>query len=196
MKKFAIFFTLLVLSCTGIYSQDERYFYSEETDVKNNKAAGKWVFGGDIGLAFGKITYIEISPVASYRFTDRFMAGPGFIYMYENYKDYGFESSLYGLRTVAMYSLFSNLKESINLNIGDIVLYAENQVINKDRYYFNGLFFENDGRGWVDNLLAGGGIYQRFGERGGGLAIMVLFEITQNKYSTYNNPILKFGFFF
>jgi hypothetical protein len=76
------------------------------------------------------------------------------------------------------------------------VLHAENEIVNRDLIYSDGKIVYNDGRGWIDNLLVGGGLYQRFGNRGGGMAILVLFDITQNKYSTYSNPVIELGFFF
>lgn len=197
MKKFIIL-SLFLFNVIAIIGQDEGYYSidEEKDEKKSKKTENRWVFGGDLGLSFGTLTYIEVSPVAMYLVTPRFMVGPGLIYVYENYKPFHYESSTYGIRTLATFSLLTNLNESIGINIGDIVLHAQNEIINKDRYTIDGIRLDNDGRGWIDNLLVGGGIYQRFGERGGGLSILLLFDVTQNKYSSYSNPTIKIGFFF
>jgi hypothetical protein len=196
MKKFSILFFLNVFVLLSVISQEEGYYSGEETTDKNKEIENRWVFGGDIGLSFGTHTYIEVSPIAAYRFNNRLIAGPGIIYSYENYKSYHFESSLYGFRTIAMYSLLPNFEKTIGINLGDFILYSENQIINTERYHFQGNNLYSNGRGWIDNLLLGGGLYQGFGNRGGGLMILVLFDITQNQYYNYSNPVLKIGFLF
>ena len=40
------------------------------------------VVGGGIGLGFGDITSISVSPMVGYRITDNFSAGVGFGYQY------------------------------------------------------------------------------------------------------------------
>lgn len=198
MKKFIISALILIVSAFSTFAQDDG-FYSGE-DVKENKNKEKkdnrWIFGGDLGFSFGALTYIEISPLATYKFTDRLIAGPGIIYVYEKYKPYKIETSIFGVRTVGMYSVFKDLKESIGINLGDIILYGENQLINFETYTISGNNIEKGDRAWMDNLLVGGGIFQNIGNRGGGLMLLILFDVTQNKYSTYSNPIFKVGFLF
>ena len=35
-------------------------------------SSGRWFFGGGVGVGFGDLTYIEISPFVGYRVTDAF----------------------------------------------------------------------------------------------------------------------------
>jgi hypothetical protein len=200
MKKFFILFLLNVIATSIVFSQDEGFYSGEEANTaKKEKKDGenKWIFGGQLGMQFGSITYIDIAPTAMYKVTPRFLAGPGLIYVYENYKDYNYESSTYGFRAVATYALFSNLEESINLNLGDIILQVENEVVNIDRFYYDAYYnMQSEDRDWIDNLLVGAGIYQRFGNRGGGISILLVYDVTQNYYSSYpNRPFIKLGFF-
>lgn len=44
-------------------------------------------FGGDLGLQFGNLTYIDVSPLVGYKITDKLHAGIGPTYIYYKYKD-------------------------------------------------------------------------------------------------------------
>ncbi len=155
------------------------------------------IFGGDIGLSFGTITYIKIAPIVGYRITDRLAAGLGPIYIYEKYKNYNLESSTYGGKVVASFMVIKGKDAGGVFPLGNIVFHAENEVINVEPLYYDPYtyyYFFGD-RVWIDNLLLGGGISQSMGGRFG-ISIYILWDVTQNEFSPYSNPILKFGFYF
>jgi hypothetical protein len=155
------------------------------------------IFGGDIGLSFGTITYIKIAPIIGYRISDRLVAGLGPIYIYENYKNYNLESSTYGGKALASFTVIKGRDAGGVFPLGNIVFYAENEVINVESYFYDPIYnyyYFND-RVWIDNLLLGGGLSQSLGGRFG-ITIYLLWDVTQNEYSPYNNPIVKFGFYF
>ncbi len=155
------------------------------------------VFGGDIGLSFGTITYIKLAPVIGYRITDRLTAGLGPIYIYEKYKNYNLETSTYGGKAILSFTVIKGLGESIGLGMSNIVLHAENEVINVEPLYLdlNTYYYFFGDRIWIDNLLLGGGISQMIGNRFG-ISLFILWDVTQNDYSPYSNPIVKIGFYF
>jgi hypothetical protein len=155
------------------------------------------IFGGDIGLSFGTITYIKIAPIVGYRITDRLAAGLGPIYIYESYKNYNLESSTYGGKVVTSFTILKGRDGGGVFPLGNIVFHAENEVINVEPLYSDPytLYYYFGDRVWIDNLLLGGGISQSMGGRFG-ISIYMLWDVTQHEFSPYSNPILKFGFYF
>src|SRR3569832_2147978 len=68
-----------------------------------NPEPGAWKdkigFGGNIGLRFGDITYVEVSPIAGYRIAPFLMPGIGATYRYisYHYSQYGsYSNNVYG----------------------------------------------------------------------------------------------------
>ncbi|MFO7370968.1 MAG: hypothetical protein R6X09_11940 [Bacteroidales bacterium] len=167
---------------------------------KEKGSFGQRIFvGGDIGLSFGTITYIKLAPEINYRFTDRFSAGLGPIYIYEKYKDFNFETSTYGGKIVASFTVLKGPEEGGAIGLGAVILHAENEVVNVERVYYDPgtipyTFYTRD-RIWIDNLLLGAGLIQPIAGRFKA-AIYVLWDITQNDFSPYSNPIFKFGFYY
>jgi len=153
------------------------------------------VFGGDLGLSFGTITYIKIAPIVGYKVTDRLTAGLGPIYIYESYKNYSLKTSTYGGKVLASFTIIRGSSLPAAIGIGDMVLHAENEVINLEPTYadFNGYYFGD--RIWINNLLLGGGLSQALGGRFA-VSIFILWDVTRNQYSPYSNPIFRFGFTF
>ncbi|MBN1159053.1 MAG: hypothetical protein JXA61_06695 [Bacteroidales bacterium] len=159
--------------------------------------AQRLVFGGDIGLSFGTITYIKLAPVVGYRITDRLTAGLGPIYIFEKYKNYNLQTSTYGGKATLSFTIIRGSGGSGVLGIGDIVLHAENELINVEPLYVNPnpFYYDFGERLWIDNLLVGGGLSQTLGGSLG-ISMFILWDVTQNPYSPYNNPVIKFGFYF
>jgi hypothetical protein len=203
MKKLIIT-ALLVVFGLSLFSQDDGFYGSSDTDkdksekIKQHRTFEKWSFGGNFWLSIGSSSYIELSPVAMYRATPRLMIGPGFTYIYSSFNNYAsnFSTSTYGPKAIAQFALFTNLKESINLNIGNIILQSEYEYLNIDKLYYdnNGMIF-SDGRVWINNFLIGGGIFQPLGKKGG-ISIIILFNVIESEYAIYENPVFRFGFYF
>lgn len=180
---------------SNLHGQEEDFFSSNEA-VKNEKSERKidrWSFGGNFSLSLGSnSSYIETSPMALYKVTPRFKAGAGFTYIFSKVNEYS--NSIYGPRAISTYTLFENLKETININIGDIVLHSEYEFLNIQKFDSNyGYYLE--GRTWISNFLVGGGIYQHLGNRGG-ISLIILYNLIDNKYPLYSNPIFRVGFYF
>ncbi len=149
------------------------------------------VFGADFALSFGSYTYIKLAPTVGYRITDRLTSGLGPIYIYARDKHWDMESSIYGGKVYTSFVVYQGSIRENRLGIGDLMLYGENEVVNVEKFTFDG------GRLWIDNLLLGAGLFQPAGRRFG-ISILVLWDVTQNIYSPYyrQNPIFKFGFNF
>jgi hypothetical protein len=123
---------------------------------KNEDKSGFWQkvnVGGNFGASFGNVTYLEASPLLSYRVTDKLQVGPGLTYIYYryNYPGYNFSASQYGGRFFGRYFV-----------IDDLFAHAELEALNigvKNADY--------SGRKTLIYPLVGGGYRQRFGANGG-----------------------------
>ena len=158
-------------------------FSQTGNSLDGDKLSDRVYFGGNIGLQFGTVTNIELSPVVGYRFTDDFSAGIGITYIYfkrefDNYPD--FETNIYGYRFFARH----NIQEQF---------YAQAEYENLSLEFFN----INDGssrREWVPGAFIGGGYFQPLG-RNAGFNITALYNVLydENK-SPYNSPyVIRVG---
>lgn len=190
-----LFLFAFILTGFSLFAQVEENIGNKKDDEKKSFGE-RLVYGGDIGLSFGSITYIKIAPVIGYRIGERLVPGLGPIYIYESYKFYGLRTSTYGGKGVLSFTIIKAQEDSRILGLGDIVLHAENEVINIEPLYMDPNYGYRLGqRLWINNLLLGGGISQRLSDNFG-VSIFLLWDVTNNVYSPYTNPILKFGFYF
>jgi hypothetical protein len=185
----------LALFSLALFSQVEESVTPGGNPKKKEKPAltNRLIFGGEIGLSFGTITYIKLAPLVGYRITDRLAAGLGPIYIYEKYRDYNLETSTYGAKVVVSFTVLKASDLPKGLSLGDIAVHVENEFLNVAVY--DPYYTQFTDRVWIDNLLVGAGIVQSFGGRFG-ISVFILWDVTQNMYSPYSNPILKFGFSF
>ncbi len=138
-------------------------------------------FGGNFGASFSsEFTSVDISPIIGYRFTEKFQAGPGIIYQYLSFQN--LSTNNYGAKIFARYFLLPNI-------------YAQTELEN-----LNLKFFERDPTGKivgnrrnVQSLFIGGGYRQMIG-RLGGIDFQLLYNINQNRFSPYQNPLIRIGF--
>ncbi len=152
---------------------------------KHRKLSDKVFFGGNIGLQFGTVTYVELSPLAGYLITKNWLvaAGPGYQYYRDNrYQNTVFETSLYGGRIMSRYLIMEQL-----------FVEAEYEFLNCETKYFDRAnLHSGKKRFWIHTPLAGFGYRQSLGESA--VHISVLFDVLENKNSPYINPIVRVGF--
>lgn len=132
--------------------------------------------GGNMGLQFGTITLVNISPLIGYKITDRLSAGITTTYIYYKYNTINFSSSIYGAGVFARLNILEN-----------VFGHAEYEVLNVDSYDFPGT------RTNIENIFVGGGFSQPIGANSS-YTIMALWNLGDSKYSPYSNPILRMGF--
>lgn len=180
----------LLAICTLVSGQ---YDYPGETEAEEKSSGrgkyyhSKFFFGGNLGLAFGTYSYVEISPIAGYKITPRFWAGLGPKYMYLKQPDY--ETHIYGLKAFALFTILKDLNETLNINLGDLFAYAENESLNLEAGY------PTPQREWVNITLVGGGMRFPLGNRAG-FSLFVLWDLTQDRYYSYSNPEIRVSFDF
>lgn len=171
-----IFFSLLVLVALA---QDTRPWRD------------RLYFGGNFGFGVGgnsleKTTFLDISPVVGYKFNDRFIAGPGIIYQYLHYQNNVYKISVdfnnYGAKLFSRYFFTESL-----------FAHAEPEWLNRE-YVKN---YDSNGKPQLSRVdvfsfFIGGGYRARFGAKSG-FDLLILYNLNDNIYSPYSNPLIRAG---
>lgn len=182
MKKIVLTFLLSMLFiCNNSFSQ---------------RSFGSRVFlGGNLGMQFGSVTLIDVSPMIGYRLTESVDLGISLTYKYYNYKDYFYyvqgnkyydlETNILGGGFFGRYhfteSFFAHAEvEYLNFNYGNY------------KVYNNGVVKETQNVD-VTSIFVGGGIKQAIG-RNSFFTLMILYNLNETTYSPYTNPIIRAGF--
>jgi hypothetical protein len=167
---------ILFLAALQLPAQEEK----NDTNEQGASLIDKLSLGGNFSLQFGNVTFIDISPMVGYRFTDRFTAGPGITYRYLKFR--GFEgSSVYGGSLFARHIIGSQF-------------FAHAQYESLNAEYLTSLQ-DPVQRGWVPGFFLGGGIFQPLGRRGV-VNISALYNLMYDPVrSPYNSPwVFNVGF--
>lgn len=154
--------------------------YAQQNNDYKENFKDRIFLGGNLGLQLGTITLIEISPLVGYKITDDLSAGLGFTYQY--YKDTRFNpdysTNIIGGRVFARYYIYK-----------DFFAHTEVEVLNYDAY----LSFNDKDNITITNVLVGGGYNQWISQRAS-VSIMILWNLNEDIYSLYSNPIFRIGF--
>ena len=173
LKVLALLLLIQPLLSSEVFSQGEE----DNLGVKDMKISDRIFYGGNLGLQFGTITFIDASPLIGYRLTDKLSLGTGISYMYYREKFPGFQefsTSIYGGRLFGRYIIYKNL-----------FAHTEYEVLNLESFDINR-------RINVTNILVGGGYRQHLGGRAY-LNLLALWNINETADSPYRNPIIRMG---
>ena len=172
MKNNAKIVALFITVSVRIFSQNMPL----EQKLPPPKLTDHLFWGGEIGLQFGTITFINISPLIGYKITKYLSIGAGPKYLYYKYKDPAlvYTTSMYGGRVFTRYNITQT-----------IFAHAEYEVLNLETYFKQ--------RQNVESIFIGGGFRQRIGEKAY-LAVYGLWNIRQSIYSPYTNPLIRMEF--
>lgn len=139
---------------------------------------GHFFSGGNIGLQFGTITLLDLSPYLGYYLTNELVAGVGVTYQYYKNSYYNYTTDIYGGRLFSRYFITEHFFP-----------HAELEMLNLEVYNRNRAEIE---RMNVFSTLVGAGYRQEIA-RNAWFNILILWNITPNEYSPYVNPILRGG---
>lgn len=198
-----------IMLCIGLQAAQAQDVYTssgrsmrqiEAKKRQENKGfdPAKLIIGGGLGLAFGDITSIYVSPVVGYRFTDRFAAGVSFGYNYYKYKNYWYLQN-----PVTGESNYYNYQSDM-ISVG-----AWARYLVWDGLFVAGQFeqnfmsftqpgFDPGGTGNIINqktkynapsLLLGAGYRAAIGDRAS-MNFSVMYDVIQNAYSPYYGRIV------
>jgi len=157
-------------------------------------------FGGNLGLQFGTITDIMLSPMVGYRITPRLSAGLGFTYEYYEDRRWTpkYTTHLYGPRAFARYLAIASFSNILPINYnGGIFFHGEYEALNMDQNYF-GNYQPPQGensRFWMNSWLLGLGLRQPISATGS-INFLVLFYLGDDTNTPYSNPIFRIEFSF
>ena len=150
----------------------------------------KLFFGGNLGLAFGTYTIINVSPLVGYHFSPMFAAGATVNYSYYGYNDgyWDYKQSYVGM------SLFGRLYP---IPQGFIQIQPEenymwySQTLNGSSGQYVAPIKINQ---FVPSLLMGGGANIPTGGNGA-ITISIMYDVLQNFYSPYyHQAVYGFGY--
>jgi hypothetical protein len=166
----------------------------EKQELKSqsdNTFMDKVSFGGNVGATFGnQFTAVLAQPLLFYRLKENTMLGGGFTYIYLSQTvpvsantNRKISDNVIGLNVFARQQLFNPL-----------FVHAEYNPMNFSTY---NRFGQKDGRMWANALYLGGGLQQRFSDRGG-YYFMALYDVLWDvNRSFYGTPFdFRVGFFF
>lgn len=168
MKKALIIIGILLIYMSG-YGQ-----------TKKEPIEERFLLGGGLGLQFGTITFIEVSPKAGYRLTEHFSAGIGGTYKYFRDRRFGgdYSTSIVGGRVFAQHDIYQ-----------DIYGYAEFEYLSYEGYNLSGQLAQIGS----ENILFGAG-YKQWFSRNAYAYIMILYNINETIETPYSNPVIRTGF--
>jgi hypothetical protein len=154
-----------------------------EDEVTTDDVGYKHSFftGGNLGLQFGTVTMIDVSPQFGYFVLENIAVGAGLTYQYINDRRFSATMHVVGGRVFTrLYFPFYN----------SIFAHGEYEYMT----YNTNVFSLTGQKEWVNtsNILAGIGYRQRIGGRSG-ITLMVLWNFNDTPYTLYNNPIIRAG---
>lgn len=173
---------LVICPTVMLYSQNDdvrvTYHQAPNTSVdsssspsyKNDKILEKIAVGGTLGLQIGGGVYFSISPDISYHFNKWVAVGIGGTYTlnYDNYFKKAYH--MFGARAFVEGHFFNYLGLHVGYEALNFEEYLSSQLI-RDRI-------------WANNLMLGGGYYQRFGRAS--TYFYVLYNLTDRPEYFYN----------
>ena len=180
--QFFVFILSMFLLSSPVISQDlgsepiEKSAEESEEEPKQT-LKDRLFFGGNMGAQFGNYTLINVAPLGGLKINKRWSVGTQVTYSYINikYSNYRYQDHIYGGSLFSRYFIFEN-----------IFAHVETEALNGD-WKRNGERFN------VNSLFLGGGYIYRINKRAG-FGITAMFNVLQNTYSPYRNPIINAGF--
>lgn len=154
----------------------------ENSQNEQKSFMDKLYFGGNLGVQFGTITLINVSPDVGLALTNKFSIGIGLTYQFyqDNQPYYGsrYRSHMFGGRGYARYYIYR-----------DLFVQGEYELLNYDVIVNS---FGDIERVTVHSYFIGGGYRQWIGQRAF-MSFTVLWNLNENPYYPYANPVIRIG---
>ena len=201
---------ILLLLLFVLFSQIS--FGQEAQKKKNHDFWHRVSVGGNLGVEFGSITSISLSPEVMIRVVDQFHLGTGFSYDYIKSKNYfwdnpnqqylDFKANVYGGRIFARYYLRSLLDNAF----GNLFAHLEYEYLYYTRPFEqdpHGTIFDPYGYPYkrgkdileISSLFIGVGYEQPITDWAF-VDIIILYNVNETYTSPYSNPVFRLGFGF
>lgn len=180
IKQKILFLSVLLVLANIMYAQGEI--------KKKRSLSDKVFFGAGLGMQFGTITAIEVSPTIGYIPVDKLYLGLRGTYEYykNNQAVYDNNStSIYGGSLFATYAFYQNF-----------LLYGEYEMLSLESAYFDPFYVQGDKeRFLLKTPLIGAGYMQPLGGRSK-VMLLLLWNLDETYGLYYDNPIMRISFIF
>ncbi|MCF8338716.1 MAG: hypothetical protein K9I74_12135 [Bacteroidales bacterium] len=179
----------IVVICFLILSPFSLYALGEDDNDQDEESSPKFYAGGNLGLQFGTVTLVDVSPWLSYRIIDRFSVGVGGSYKYYRFDNQFLNnqntnpSHTYHYYGGRLFSRYYPQSESIGV-LNAIFLHAEYEILEFQ--------LSDNSNQRVKSIFGGAGYQIPLGEHVYG-DIYLLYDFKKSGYSPYKNPLLRFG---
>jgi len=178
---FVILLVFVPLSC------DAQYW--------DTKKSSRLFTGGSVGLLFGTVTNIEISPMVGVNVLPRLNTGVSFVYSYINDKRFNVnnETTIYGGRAFSEFVVLKDLEKYIPVKLfKTIYVRTEYEILQLQAEYYNGLTnSEIEGNLWLESFHIGPGIGLPLGGNNT-LKLAFLSSPFQQGFYPFNYPLIRF----
>ena len=174
---------LVLMALAGLFFFSNQSFAQREIDTESKPPLkDRMYFGGNLGLQFGTVTLIDVSPLVGVMITPRFSSGVGDTFQYyDDSRFQGAEGTSYGGRLFSRFNVLPN-----------VFLHGEYESINWEAYDYN---VEDFRRVWSNALFLGGGYFAPFGSRGGANFTFLYNVLYDRESSYYAEPyVIRVGF--
>jgi hypothetical protein len=191
----ACLLTLLSFSViSGQNSKEDQFPFEREKSDAVPPVTERLFYGGSLGLMFGTITDIQVSPVIGFWVLPRVAVAVGPTYRF--YKDQFNRTAIYGGRSYLQFVVIQDINSVIPVGVHTgIFLHAEDELLSlKTSFWKNPPPYKTD-RFYVNTVLAGGGISQQIGRRSS-LNLMILWPLNDSVYEIYSKPEIRISFIF
>lgn len=188
--------TLVLSSFSNTFGQDandDRFPYEQKATEDTPALKERLFYGGSVGLVFGTITDIQLSPVVGIWVLPRIAVATGPSYRY--YKDQFAKTAIYGGKAYVQFVIIQDINSFLPLGVHTgFFLHAENELLSLKTSFWKPTPYHSD-RFYVNTVLAGAGISQQVGRRSS-LNFIVLWPLNDSDYELYSRPEIRISFIF
>jgi hypothetical protein len=178
---------------SGQNAKEDQFPFNQKDQKETPSFKDRLFFGGNLGLQFGTVTDIQVSPIIGYWVLPRVAVAIGPTYRYYKYQDNG--TAIYGAKGYIQFAVIQDLSSVIPMGgHTGIFLHLEDELLSLNSYYWKWPNPSTSERFYLNTVLAGGGISQHLGRRSS-LNFMVLWPLN-NPYDIYSNPEIRISFNF
>lgn len=177
-----VLFLLFLRFPTYLFAQD---MLQEEKRPQTFKE--KIFYGGSLGLQFGNLTLVDLSPMIGYKLTSRVGIGISPTYKYYKYKGYDYLGNSYSQQShVLGAGLFGRV-----LIFDNIFAHAEYEYLTYRSKDMNGSGLPNVTE--YTSVLVGAGYREQIASNAY-MYLLLLWNLNETIDSPYTNPVIRAGF--
>lgn len=179
---------------SGQNSKEDQFPYDQGNNKDTPPVKERLFYGGSLGLMFGTITDIQISPVIGFWVMPRVAVAVGPTYRY--YKDQIDRTAIYGGRSYIQFVVIQDINSVLPVGVHTgVFFHVEDELLSlKTSFWKNPPPYKTD-RFYVNTVLAGAGISQQIGRRSS-LNLMILWPLNDSVYEIYSKPEIRISFLF